>query len=112
MSLILGLDIGANSLGWALYDSDILNYIDSGVRIFSDSDSSGKESGTSANEERREYRQHRKLLYRKAYRKKLLFKKLNELGFIDYLNFTDFLKDIQPMNPYLLRAEALERQIT
>jgi CRISPR/Cas system Type II protein with McrA/HNH and RuvC-like nuclease domain len=52
VSLVLGLDIGANSLGWSLYDSDILNYIDSGVRIFSDIDSSGAESNANANVER------------------------------------------------------------
>ncbi|HOV92421.1 MAG TPA: HNH endonuclease domain-containing protein [Candidatus Kapabacteria bacterium] len=112
MSLVLGLDIGANSLGWSLCDSDILNYIDSGVRIFSDIDSSGAESNANANVERREYRQRRKLLYRKAYRKKLLFKYLKELGFINFSDFNDFLLAIQNMNPYILRAEALQRQLT
>jgi CRISPR-associated endonuclease Csn1 len=52
------------------------------------------------------------ILIRKAYRKKLLFDTLKNLGFIDFPNKEDFLKEIQRINPYILRAEALERQIT
>ena len=34
MSRILGLDIGANSIGWAIIDNETNNLLSTGVRIF------------------------------------------------------------------------------
>lgn len=82
MGRILGLDLGTNSVGWAIIDANIndegkvLQYksiIDSGVRIFPegiDPDTIGTgEKEKSRNAERREHRQSRRLFYRKRLRK-------------------------------------------
>lgn len=111
MSLILGIDIGVNSLGWAIFDEDILKYIDSGVRIYSDINPTGKESDYNLNIERRQYRQRRRLISRKVYRKKLLYKTLKNLGFINNETFVDFVNQIKSFNPYYLRAEGLTRKL-
>ena len=38
MAKILGLDLGTNSIGWAIVDRDVMDFtlVDKGVRIFSE----------------------------------------------------------------------------
>ncbi|MFA5706663.1 MAG: hypothetical protein WDA41_09950, partial [Candidatus Neomarinimicrobiota bacterium] len=82
MGRILGLDLGTNSIGWAIIDANMddtekvqeyHSIIDSGVRIFPegiDPDTIGTgEREKSRNAERREHRQSRRLFYRKRMRK-------------------------------------------
>ena len=71
LSAILGLDIGTNSLGWALLTIDEVNQpsglIDAGVRIFPEAvDAKTK---TPLNAERRAARQLRRQLARRVQRK-------------------------------------------
>ena len=92
MAKILGLDLGTNSIGWAVIDATMKNgkvecyhsIVDSGVRIFPE----GVEPTTigqgdkeqSKNATRREHRQMRRQFYRKKLRKVKLLEALIDLG--------------------------------
>lgn len=135
MSKILGLDLGSNSLGWAVIDDEQQVIMDSGVRIFPEGvENLGEgEREESKNAQRREHRQARRQFFRKRLRKIHLLRLLidyemcplthDELDnyakwrrevkkegrkFPDSNRFVGWLK----MNPYLLRKKALEEDIT
>ena len=82
MKKILGLDLGTNSIGWAVVDKENEQIIDAGVRIFPE----GVEPTTigmgdkeqSKNATRREKRQLRRHFYRKRLRKIKLLEALIE----------------------------------
>lgn len=86
--VVLGLDIGTNSVGWALVKTDKrkipIGIVDMGVRIFEESVSgdisSGKEE--SKNSERRAKRLIRRQLNRRKRRLAKLFCLLQRLGFL------------------------------
>lgn len=137
MSKILGLDLGTNSVGWAVVDTDLQKILDTGVRIFPE----GVEPKTigqgdkeqSKNATRRDKRQMRRQFYRKRLRKiKLLqvlieqemcpltaeelntwknwdkTKKTEGRKFPDSEKFNVWIK----LNPYDLREKALEEKLT
>ena len=104
MSKILGLDLGTNSIGWALVDPEKSNILDMGVRVFEQAVNdlnTGKEE--SKNAQRRMARQTRRQLDRKKKRKELLFKNLLTLGFINNHDKHDFFR----IDPYQSRRDAL-----
>ena len=80
MSKILGLDLGTNSIGWAVVDTEQNKIIGTGVRIFPE----GVEVKTigmgdkeqSRNAKRRESRQIRRQYFRKKLRRSELLKTL------------------------------------
>ena len=80
MAKILGLDLGTNSIGWAIVDDLNSSIIDAGVRIFPEGvvaktiGSGDKEE--SKNAKRRESRQTRRGFYRKRLRKIKLLRTL------------------------------------
>jgi CRISPR-associated endonuclease Csn1 len=87
MSNILGLDLGTNSIGWAIVNDYKKNILLSGVRIFPEGvnrDTKGKEK--SKNETRRLARQSRKIITRKKIRKVKLLKELIILGLFPILD--------------------------
>ncbi|WP_346860048.1 type II CRISPR RNA-guided endonuclease Cas9 [uncultured Draconibacterium sp.] len=137
MAKILGLDLGTNSIGWAVVDSDTQKILNTGVRIFPE----GVEPKTigqgdkeqSKNATRRDKRQMRRQFYRKRLRKiKLLqvliqqemcpltidglskwknwsrTEKAEGRKFPDSEKFIDWIK----LNPYDLREKALEEELT
>lgn len=84
MARILGLDLGTNSIGWAIVDDINNKIIDSGVRIFPEG-VVAKTIGTgdreeSKNAKRRESRQTRRGFYRKRLRKIKLLRTLINLN--------------------------------
>ena len=134
---ILGLDLGTNSIGWAVVDNVENKIVDTGVRIFPE----GVEAKTigqgdkeqSRNATRREKRQMRRQFYRKKLRRIKLLEVLIEQGmcpltvkelskwknwdkskknegkeFPNSENFVNWLKQ----NPYELRARALKEEVT
>lgn len=116
MAKILGLDLGTNSIGWALIE-DGKTILGIGVRIFPEGinrDSKGKE--VSKNESRREKRQLRRQAYRRKMRKMILVKELMKHGmFPEIENIKDVIQDVYlpenlkhyfSTNPYELRAKA------
>lgn len=123
---ILGLDIGSNSLGWALMESDSKNephrLIKTGVRVFKagldDLETDGK--GKSRNLARREARGRRRLLRRHRQRllelgallqnNSLLPNNFNIKNDDERHNF--FQKyDLTIESPYALRAAALDNKL-
>lgn len=128
MSKILGLDLGSNSIGWALIDDQQKEILGTGVRIFPEGvenfgDGKGKE--VSRNASRREHRQRRRQLFRKKMRKRLLAEVLHANSMMpvtkeeldqwkDTGNIpqSEALTDWFKLDPYELRAKALEARIS
>jgi len=132
---ILGLDLGANSLGWALLEPDgaTCTVVAAGVRVFEAGHANfdtNKEA--SRNKERREKRLIRRVLARRVKRKTHLFHLLQDAGLLPAgpatapAERTQILMNLDrelatmwaggdhrvaQIVPYLLRAAALDRQL-
>lgn len=137
MTKVLGLDLGTNSIGWAVVEKDEQKIWDAGVRIFPE----GVEAKTigqgdkekSQNATRREKRQMRRQFYRKRLRKIKLLETLIEQGMCPlemselkkwknwdkqektegrkFPTSVEFSEWIQ-MNPYELRDRAIVEKLT
>jgi len=116
MATILGLDLGTNSIGWAVIENNN-KILGTGVRIFPEGvnrDTKGKEE--SKNATRREKRQMRRQAYRRKMRKMILVKKLMQHGMFPKVdNIKEAIQDVVLLeelkhyfsfNPYELRAKA------
>lgn len=130
MKKILGLDLGTNSIGWALIEksgSDNGRIIDIGVRIFPEGvDNLGEgENELSKNASRRGARQVRRQGFRRKLRKKMLMEVLSKHNmcpltqediqawkkkgqFPDTPELTEWFK----VNPYELRSRAVQERIS
>lgn len=125
MAKILGLDLGTNSIGWAVVDDENNKILGMGSRIFpmgvenlgdGDNEVSKNASRTGARGVRRQF-------FRRRLRKKILLKALsenkmcplNEEDFKDWKNTKMFpstkLKDWFTLNPYELRNKALTEKL-
>jgi len=114
---ILGIDLGSNSIGWALLSADIKDrpngLIDAGVRIFPKAVE--EKTPTPKNAKRRERRLARRVVQRRARRKQRMLNYLISLKLLP-----ETLKDHpQPEiilnelgDPYQLRAKALDEKLT
>jgi len=137
MAKILGLDLGTNSIGWAVVDSEEKKIIDANVRIFPEGvvkESIGKGDGEqSKNSTRRDSRQSRRQFYRKRLRKiklleVLISQKMCPLDASDLKKWKNwdcelksdgrvfpdtpsFMRWIR-MNPYELRSKALTQEVS
>ena len=113
---ILGLDLGSNSVGWALLEEKngkANKIIDIGSRIFSKAVE--ENPPTPKNQKRRQMRLGRRVLQRRAKRKQRM---LNYLVSLDVLP-KELQGNIQPEkllneigNPYELRAKALDERLS
>lgn len=113
---ILGLDLGTNSIGWALFEAnekkEPINLIDLGVRIFQRAVED--KTPTPKNQARRNARMARRIIQRRARRKQ---KMLNFL--VNHHLLPEDLKTVTTPevilnslgNPYELRAKALDEQL-
>jgi CRISPR-associated endonuclease Csn1 len=129
MSKILGLDLGTNSIGWAIIEKDQTQYsvLNKGVRIFSEGVKSEKGIESSKAAERTAFRSARKIKFRRKLRKyetllalaknKMCPLRLEEVidwrksNFKHYPLNPEFLKWLQTddkigINPYYLRDKA------
>lgn len=111
MNYRLGLDLGTNSIGWAIYSLDNekepQNLIDMGVRIFSDGrDPKTKEPLAVA---RRTARGQRKSIYRRKLRRRAAFRLLQSQGLLP--KEKDEARKLKLLNPYLLRIKALDEKL-
>lgn len=127
MAKILGLDLGTNSVGWALIDDKANRIIGIGSRIFpmgvtNLGDGEGKEM--SKNASRTGARGVRRQFFRRRLRKKILLQHLSKHNMCP-LSSTDFdewkktgkfpeskLSDWFANNPYELRKRALSEKLT
>ena len=126
MAKILGLDLGTNSIGWALIDDKLNKIIGIGSRIFpmgvenlgdGDNEMSKNASRTGARGIRRQF-------FRRRLRKKILLKVLseNKMCPIEVIDFEDWKKTKEfpseklaswfALNPYELRQRALNEKLT
>lgn len=110
-SYTLGLDIGSNSIGWALLDTGKKpSIIDMGVRVFPegvDRDTKGLEK--SKNATRREARCARRTHQRRNLRKELLLSTLQTAGLLPK-NESE-LRSLFHTNPYQLRKKGLDDKL-
>jgi CRISPR-associated endonuclease Csn1 len=127
MAKILGLDLGTNSIGWALID-DVQNKIEGiGTRIFPmgvENLGEGEGREMSKNAGRTGARGVRRQFFRRRLRKKILLKALSENkmcpmeanDFEDWKKTkefpTDKLANWFALNPYELRQRALNEKLT
>ncbi|GKT12993.1 MAG: CRISPR-associated endonuclease Csn1 [Thiomicrorhabdus sp.] len=113
--LVLGLDLGSNSLGWALYgesEQGEMSLVDIGCRIFSKAVE--EKVPTPKNVKRRDMRLGRRVLQRRARRKQRM---MNYLISLDLLP-ANLMQDPQPEvilnalgDPYELRVKGLDEQL-
>lgn len=135
MAKILGLDLGTNSIGWAIVDKENNDFslIDKGVRIFSEGVKSEKGIESSRAAERTGYRSARKIKYRRKLRKYETLKVLSKngmcplsieevedwkkSGFKNYPMNPEFLKwlrtsEDENVNPYFFRDKASRQKVS
>jgi CRISPR-associated endonuclease Csn1 len=135
MAKILGLDLGTNSIGWAVVEKDGSEFslLDKGVRIFSEGVKSEKGIESSRAAERTGYRSARKIKYRRKLRKYETLKVLSlngmcplsieeimewkNSGFKDYPLNPEFLKWLRTdedsnVNPYFFRDRASKQKVS
>ncbi len=111
MNYRLGLDLGTNSIGWAVLsldeNSEIDGIQDMGVRIFSD----GRDPKTKEPlaVKRRTARGIRRNLYRKKLRRRQLFRLLQKAGLMPAS--PEEARLLKTADPYLQRKEALDRYL-
>ena len=107
----LALDIGTNSIGWAVYQLDKnkkpCSIIKTGVRIFS----SGRndKDDTTLNATRRQKRLERRQRDRKLQRKNYLLHLLEKHKL--FPKDKPSAKELQKLNPYKLRAKGLDEKL-
>lgn len=127
MAKILGLDLGTNSIGWAIVDDKNDKILGMGSRIFPEGvvnlgEGEGRE--TSKNASRTDARGVRRQIFRRRLRKRYLLCELakNNLCPIDYTlvkkwNGSEIfnnkkLQEWFKLNPYELRAKAIQEKIS
>lgn len=107
MDYRLGLDMGATSIGWAVFNLENNSLVDCGVRIFDD----GREAKSKASlcVKRREARRVRRLNNRRQIKIKELLKILGKIGLFPKEKVEK--QKLKLLNPYQLRAKALDEKL-
>lgn len=126
MKKVLGLDLGTNSIGWALVDQDNGEILGMGSRIFPEGvvDLGQGDREMSKNSSRTDARGTRRQFFRRRLRKKILLKELSRHNMCP-LTTEDIqewkenkrfpeekLRDWFALNPYELRAKALKKELS
>ncbi len=110
MAYTLGLDLGSNSIGWALVDEGANTIQRSGVRVFPEGVDRDKQGGeVSKNENRRIKRGMRRQVSRRARRKKALRRALAEAGLLPPSCAEMAAMDL--LDPYTLRVKGLDEKL-
>nr|WP_315246035.1 type II CRISPR RNA-guided endonuclease Cas9 [uncultured Flavobacterium sp.] len=135
MAKILGLDLGTNSIGWAIVDKEgnEFSLVNKGVRIFSEGVKSEKGVESSRAAERTGFRSARKIKFRRKLRKYETLKVLSKnnmcplsveeveewrkSGFKKYPLNPEFLKwlrtdEEENINPYVFRDRASKQKVS
>ena len=108
MKYRIGLDMGATSIGWSVFDVENQNLKDFGVRIFDD----GRDDKSKASlcVKRRNARGARRLNSRRHIKTAELLKILTSLGLFPADKAEK--ENLKKQSPYVLRKEALDRQLS
>ncbi|MCF7840942.1 MAG: type II CRISPR RNA-guided endonuclease Cas9, partial [Candidatus Marinimicrobia bacterium] len=110
MASVLGLDLGPNSIGWALIDDEAGKIIGTGVRIFEEGLNRKGAQEESKNATRRAARQARKMNARRKNRLKRLSYILTDLSMFPGSKNEEAA--FFQIDPYKVRAEGLHRKLT
>ncbi|KPK88888.1 hypothetical protein AMJ80_10515 [bacterium SM23_31] len=110
MSKVLGLDIGANSIGWALIDDEENDIIGAGVRVFKEGVNLKGVKEESKNVERRAARLARRQHKRRSQRRNRLVALLKTLEMFPENN--EDISDYYAQDPYELRKKGLYEKLT
>lgn len=114
MAKILGLDLGTNSIGWAVVEKERdseFQLIDKGVHIFQEGVKIEKGQESSKAAERTSFRSARRLKYRRKLRKIQVLQVLSEYGFCPKLEISD-LKRWRYQKKYPMNSTFLDWQKT
>jgi CRISPR-associated endonuclease Csn1 len=109
----LGLDIGANSVGWALIPGnpdEIKGEIPMGVRVFPEGTDKKGAREESRNLARRTARQMRRQLDRRSRRRKKVYYILRDHGILPKDKAE--MQSIYKMDPYCLRTKGLDEELS
>lgn len=110
MGRVLGLDVGSNSLGWAIVDESQGSIVGMGVRIFSAGvDNLNGEKEESWNVKRRLKRQLRRQYERTRQRRNALRLYLIESGLLP--DSADAFSNLHEQDPYALRKRGLDNKL-
>jgi len=107
MTLVLGLDLGIASLGWAALDDDAGQVIAAGSWTF---DAPENKDRTPLNAIRRQQRGQRRVIRRRADRMSKIRHLLHRHGLLDATG-PDALRHRPGLDPWRLRAEGLARRL-
>lgn len=111
MKYRLGLDLGTNSIGWAVYslgeENEPEKLEDLGVRIFSDGRNPKSKEPLAV--ERRTARGQRRIIHRRKLRRMENFRLLQKQGLLPIKK--DEAQPLKLMNPYELRIKALDEKL-
>ncbi|MFP4341709.1 MAG: type II CRISPR RNA-guided endonuclease Cas9 [Cyclobacteriaceae bacterium] len=112
MSITYSFDLGTNSIGWAVVNTDENKIMACGAKVFEAGveDLGNGEKEISRNAKRREARGIRRQYFRKSLRKKKLTKLLRQYSMAP-VNENELETWIR-MNPYELRAKAISEKVT
>lgn len=129
MSKVLGLDLGSNSLGWAILEDSNGSILDKGVVVFPEGIDAAKDTLETPAAIRRAARMQRRMKFRRKIRKWTLLKILIKNGMCplteDELSlwktkgtypfsnksFLNWLKSTDSSNPYLDRARCAREEV-
>ncbi len=109
----LGLDLGANSLGWAVVADEVDPNgagIVTGVRVFPEGTETRNNREQSRNKDRRDARQMRRQLYRRRRRRRKVQHLLVEASAIP--DTPEALAELRSYDPYELRRKGLDEELT
>ena len=111
MSRVLGLDLGSNSVGWALIDEADGKLVAMGSRVFPEGVARDNKGGEKPkNEQRRIARGMRRQLARRSRRKRVLRRALVECGLLP--NESERQRELDSVDPFELRRRALAEELT
>lgn len=111
---VLGLDLGSNSIGWALINENTQEIIDMGVRIFQEGVDNYGQGGkeVSKNEARRAARGARRLKFRRKLRKTRLKSILTSIaGYNFWPESPEAYELFRTLNPYQLREKGTSEKL-
>ena len=129
MKKTLGIDLGTNSLGWAILDDITLDILDKGVVVFPEGMNLTDDNAKTPAAQRRAARSARRIKFRRQIRKWHLLKELIKNGMcplkqeelelwkkngiypVANKDFIEWLKSTDKTNPYKDRANAAEFKV-
>lgn len=111
MGYVLGLDIGSNSVGWAMIDIERETIVNGGARVFTMGvENANTEKEESRNVKRRMSRQLRRQYERRRQRKRQVRRLLIESGLLPA--DPQMFEQIVRQDPYTIRARGLDQPLT